>query len=88
MKSYTQQAIEFGEEFAQKMFDEFQKPEWRGENFTWDRLPDLTHSLAYAQCGLSLFWKEKTKNAHAYKTVCGQAVYDKSKNLIKTLSNE
>lgn len=82
-KSYKQQAIEFGEEYAEQFFTDFQDPIYHGPNFTWDKFPDMVKRMAYLSCGLSsLFWEEKTKRAPELRMICGEAARAKAEELI------
>ncbi len=85
-KIYKQAAIEFGEEFAKELFNDFQDPERHGPNFSLEKFPDMVKRMAYVSCGLNLFWEEKTKQAEKLKLICAEAAYEKSKDLLKLIT--
>lgn len=68
MKSYNQQAKEFGEEFAQEWFKDWKKDYSinSGPNFKWENFPDMVKRFANVHCGLSLFWKKKQRDGKSW----------------------
>lgn len=85
MKSYNQQAKEFGEEFAQEWFKDWKKDYSinSGPNFKWENFPDMVKRFANVHCGLSLFWKEKTKRWEELGVIAGDSAYKKTIEILK-----
>jgi hypothetical protein len=82
MKSYNQQAKQFGEQFAESWFKDW-KEEYGGTNFTWEKFPDMVKKFAVVHCGLSLFWENKTKRAEELRNIAGEAAYEKTIEILK-----
>jgi hypothetical protein len=82
MKSYNQQAKEFGEEFAEIWFRDW-KSDYGGPNFSWEKFPDMAKRFAHVHCGLSLFWNEKTKRANELRMIAAEAAYEKTIEILK-----
>jgi hypothetical protein len=53
-----------GEAYADHLFEDFQKPGFRGSNFRWSEFPNLVGGMAKSGVAMSIY--ESTRNKSSY----------------------
>lgn len=74
-------AEKYGIEFAREIFEDFLRPEFRGENFTWVKFPEIAARLAGVHFPLSL--SLSPDNMQELKTIVFLSAKKESIRLVK-----
>lgn len=82
----VKKAKSYGIAWANQMFKDFSNPKWQGENFTWEKFPDMAAALASASVFMS--FSHKVKNIHILKEVVKQSCKKRCEVLVKQMKNK
>jgi len=77
----TEKAKRYGEELARQLFEDFRKPEFIGENFTWEKFPEIASRLARVH--YPFYLTNTPKNLEELKEICKTACRDECVKLVR-----
>lgn len=79
----VEKAKKYGIAWANQMFDDFSHPNNRGENFTWEKFPEMASRLSAANCFMN--FNIKVKNLPVLKEICKQSCKERCEFLVKSI---
>lgn len=79
----VEKARKYGVAWANQMFKDFSNPNNRGENFTWEKFPDMASRLAEAGCFMN--FSHRVKNLTVLEEACRRSCKERCEFLVKRM---